>query len=83
MQIKGRKSGRIYLVPVNYRTSSDGISIMTYRRRQWWRNIRDDGEVVAFLRGKKVVTTAEVVTDDLDAIGDGLLDQDTNTERAG
>lgn len=77
LEVKGRKSGRMYLVPVNFRQvqGADGISVMTYRHRQWWRNIRDGGELTVYLRGERTDAIAEVVTDDLVEIGDGLLDR--------
>lgn len=75
LQTKGRKSGRTYLVPVNYRTmpGANGIWVMTYRRRQWWRNVRDGGELSVYLRGRMIMTVPEVITDDLEAIAAGLL----------
>ena len=75
LQVKGRKSGRTYLVPVNYRSTDGGISVMTYRRRQWWRNIRDGGELPIYLRGELIVAVPTVITDDLDAIAAGLVDR--------
>lgn len=77
LRVKGRRSGKEYLVPVNYRSMQDGsgISVMTYRRRQWWRNIEDGGALSVHLRGQLIVTTPEVITSDLDAISAGLLDR--------
>ncbi len=73
LEITGRRSGRVYLVPVNYKSSEHGISVMTYRRRQWWRNIEDGGELPVYLKGERVVMSPDVVTDDIDAIAAGLL----------
>lgn len=75
LKVTGRKSGRIYLVPVNYRTANGGISVMTYRRRQWWRNIEDGSELPVFFKGKLTIAAVEVVTDDLNAVAAGLLDR--------
>lgn len=65
------------MVPVNYRQMrrSDGIVVMTFRRRQWWRNVRDAGELSVYLRGCLIRMTPEVVTDDMDAIAAGLRDR--------
>ncbi len=48
---------------------------MTYRRRQWWRNIRPGAELPVYLEGKRTITTPEVITEDLEAIGAGLVDR--------
>ncbi len=78
LHVTGRKSGRLYLlylVPVNYRQTENGISVMTYRARQWWPNIRDADELPIVLRGNLILAVSEVVTDDLDVIAAGLLDR--------
>ncbi len=73
--VVGRKSGKAYLVPVNYRRSDGGISVMTYRRRQWWRNIETGSQLPVYFRGKLVPTRVEVVTDDEEAIARGLIER--------
>ena len=75
LEVTGRKSGRVYLVPVNYRTSQDGISVMTYRRRQWWRNLQGGDLLPVYFKGRRRLTKPEVVTDDLDAIAQGLVER--------
>lgn len=75
LEVTGRKSGHVYLVPVNYRTSQDGISVMTYRRRQWWRNLRDESVLPVYFKGQRRMTKPEVVTDDFDAIAQGLVER--------
>lgn len=75
LEITGRKSGRKYLVPVNYRAAQDGISVMTYRRRQWWRNLRQADALPVYLKGRKLIMTPEVVLDDPGAIAQGLIDR--------
>ena len=73
LELTGRKSGQIYLVPVNYRPFEGGISIMTYRRRQWWRNIQSGTELPVYLRGKRTITMPEVITKDIEAIEAALV----------
>ena len=75
LEITGRKSGNKYLVPVNYRLSTNGITIMTYRRRQWWRNLRGADTLPVYFKGKKRLTAVELVLDDLEAIASGLVDR--------
>lgn len=75
LEVTGRNSGRKYLVPVNYRPTADGIRLLTYRHRTWWRNIESGSELPVWLKGRRIITTAEVVTDDPDAIAAGLADR--------
>ncbi len=75
LEITGRRSGNIYLVPVNYKTFNGGISVMTYRHRNWWKNLLDSDRIDIYLRGKRVVVRPEIVTDDIEAIQQGLLDR--------
>ena len=75
LEIRGRKSGRLYLVPVNYREFDGGVSVMTYRWRKWWRNLRDGDEIAIWLRGKRLSVRVEMVTDDHEAIAAALLDR--------
>lgn len=75
LEIRGRKSGKLYLVPVNYREFDGGISVMTYRHRNWWRNLKDGDEIAIWLRGDHISVMVELVPNDLDAIAAGLLDR--------
>lgn len=75
LEVTGRKSGRVYLVPVNYRASQGGISVMTYRHRRWWRNLRNEDALPVYFKGQRRFMKPEVVTDDLDAIADGLVER--------
>lgn len=76
LELAGRKSGRIYHVPVSYTPISGGVAIMGYRHRQWWRNIRTNVELPVYLKGSRVLTVPEVIVDDLDAIETALTDRD-------
>ncbi len=75
LEIKGRRSGRTYLVPVSYKPADYGITIMTYRRRMWWRNLLGSDEIPIYLRGSRILATPEVVSEDREAIGNGLLER--------
>ncbi len=75
LSVIGRKSGRTYLVPVNYKLMPGGISVLTYRRRLWWRNLWGVDEVKARFRGSWVMMSPELVADDLEAIGQGLVER--------
>lgn len=75
LEVRGRRSGRVYLVPVNYRPTEYGIAVMTYRGRKWWRNLRGVDRMFIYLRGKRVEVRPELVLDDLDAIAQGLVER--------
>ncbi|MDA0677504.1 MAG: nitroreductase/quinone reductase family protein [Chloroflexi bacterium] len=75
LEIKGRKSGRTLLVPVNYRQHGDAISVMTYRGRKWWLNLRDVTELPVYLKGERVLAVPEIITDDHEAIAAALVDR--------
>jgi deazaflavin-dependent oxidoreductase (nitroreductase family) len=75
LEITGRKSGRLYLVPVNYRSFDGGVAAMTYRRRKWWLNLRGVDEIHIWLRGRRVAARVELVTDDYEAISRGLVER--------
>ena len=75
LEITGRKSGRTLLVPVNYRQHGDTVSVMTYRGRRWWLNLRDVKELPIYFRGERVLSTPEIVTEDHEAIAAALIDR--------
>jgi hypothetical protein len=75
LEITGRKSGRTLLVPVNYRQHGDAISVMTYRGRQWWLNLRDVTELPIYLKGKRILSAPEVITEEHETIAAALLDR--------
>ena len=47
----GRKSGRSFQTPVNYRLSGDQVTInvMAPDSKKWWRNFLDDGAPITLL----------------------------------
>jgi deazaflavin-dependent oxidoreductase (nitroreductase family) len=53
--IAGRRSGRRYTFPVGYRQDGDRVLIDVGwpERKQWWRNLRDAGQVEMQIRGKR------------------------------
>ncbi|MBN2550448.1 MAG: nitroreductase family deazaflavin-dependent oxidoreductase [Anaerolineales bacterium] len=63
----GRKSGKVFTVPVNYlRMESDGeVYFLTtsLRKRAWWRNLRRGAEISVRLQGKKYAARAETIED--------------------
>lgn len=61
--VTGRKSGKTYTTPVNYVQEGDLLSVISQRKRTWWRNLRGGAPVTVQLRGKRLAATAEVMED--------------------
>lgn len=57
----GRKSGRRYVTPVQYRQRGSTLTFVTRRSRVWWRNLRDGAPITIRLRGQERSATAEVL----------------------
>jgi len=49
----GRKSGKTNTVPVNYLQEAKTIHVISFRHRNWWRNLRGGASVEVLLKGKK------------------------------
>jgi deazaflavin-dependent oxidoreductase (nitroreductase family) len=64
LTITGRKSGKVYSIPVGYqREAEDLLVVMVSKawRKQWWRNFREAGRVSMVLRGRERTGTAHVI----------------------
>lgn len=68
---RGRKSGKMYTIPVGYTRQEDTVTLFT--DHNWWKNLRDQAPVTLRLRGKKLQGTAEVIHDDIELITEGLM----------
>ncbi len=62
--VKGRKTGRLYTLPVNFMRQGDLISIVSQRHRTWWRNLRGGAPVTLRIGGRDVQGYGTVVEDD-------------------
>jgi deazaflavin-dependent oxidoreductase (nitroreductase family) len=58
----GRKSGKTFSTPVNYVRDGDVLWTVSFRRRTWWRNLRDS-PVTLRIHGKDVTGVATAMTD--------------------
>jgi deazaflavin-dependent oxidoreductase (nitroreductase family) len=56
----GRKSGKQYTTPVQYRRDGSTLTVITSAVYSWWRNLRGGAEVQLWLRGKALNGTAEI-----------------------
>ncbi len=57
----GRKTGRTYSTPINYRQDGPLIQLISHRGRAWWRNFEGGAPVTLRLRGQDRQATANVV----------------------
>lgn len=62
----GRKSGKTYMTPVSYVQQGDAVAMFT--RSRWWQNLANGAPVTLHLRGRKVRTSADLITDDVEQI---------------
>ncbi len=60
----GRKTGKPYRLPVDYRRVGNTLLTTSYKPRTWWRNLRGGAEVTLRLQGKDVKGQAEVIEDE-------------------
>lgn len=69
IRFKGRKSGKIYETPVEYRQDGDTVTFFTQRDRLWWKNLQgNDTCVDIWLRGKQVTARQHLISDDATVI---------------
>ena len=61
--VTGRRSGRVYTIPVGYQRDGDAIVVLVSKpsRKQWWRNYRERRPIGGWLRGRAVRGHAAVV----------------------
>jgi hypothetical protein len=61
LEIMGRKSGRLFRLPVSYTDMGDGLLITSLSERVWWRNLRGGAQVGVILRGQRLAGRAEAI----------------------
>jgi hypothetical protein len=60
----GRKSGKAYHVPIGYRRINNTLLTVSYKQRNWWRNLRGGADVSILLNGKLIPARAQSIEDD-------------------
>lgn len=63
MCYRGRKSGSLYTIPVNYVRDCQTLWTISTRERTWWRNLRGGAPVTLHLKGKDVAATGQAIED--------------------
>ena len=61
--VRGRKTGREYTTPVEYRRTNGELAVASRSERTWWRNIGGGAPVRALVRGKWLQGEASATTE--------------------
>lgn len=56
----GRKSGKTYTTPVQYKRRGDTIYVISNRQYIWWKNLQGGAEVTMRIQGGDFIGTADV-----------------------
>jgi deazaflavin-dependent oxidoreductase (nitroreductase family) len=64
----GRRSGKVYTIPVSYLREGDVVTIITKRLRKWWHNFEQPAEVELRLGGHTHRGKAEIRGSDNDVL---------------
>jgi hypothetical protein len=59
--VTGRKTGKIYEVPLNVTPSGGGYFATSLRGRTWWRNLRGGVEACLLIGGRRLPVRGEVI----------------------
>jgi len=68
LSFKGRKTGKVYTIPVSYDRQDDIVTLITKRQRKWWHNFESPIEVELRLAGHTYTGKAEIQADDDDTL---------------
>ena len=71
LTFRGRRSGRVYTIPVNYVRVGAHFLSTSQRDRTWWRNL-GSGEVVPLVVRGETIQAASYVVDDALGVQAGL-----------
>jgi hypothetical protein len=58
LQYRGRKSGKVYTIPLSYVTLGGQVHCVT-RTTAWWKSVVDTPAVTIWLRGRPLTVSAE------------------------
>jgi deazaflavin-dependent oxidoreductase (nitroreductase family) len=69
--VTGRKSGRRISTPINVARLGEGYTVVSFRNRTWWRNLRGGKTAQLYVEGKTIPVAARIV-DQSAEVRDGL-----------
>lgn len=61
ISVTGWKTGRRISTPINIARREDGFTVVSYRNRTWWRNLRDNRRGELRVGGKAMTVTARIL----------------------
>ena len=64
LEITGRRSGRIYRIPVSYAKQSGDLICLTLGENLWWRNLQDCSSATLIYRGQRQVAPVQLVANE-------------------
>jgi hypothetical protein len=64
LSFTGRKTGKLYTIPVSYHRQDDTVTVITKRLRKWWHNFELPIEVELRLAGRTYTGRAQIEADD-------------------
>mgnify|MGYP002397015688 FL=1 len=70
--LKGRRSEKLYSIPVNYVRDGDVFLVTSYRHRTWWRNLANSAPVTLLVQRQDLSGIGKVITDNKD-VADNLM----------
>jgi hypothetical protein len=68
LTFEGRKTAKIYTIPVSYHQADDVVTIVTKRARRWWHNFESPIEVELRLAGHEYTGKAKIESSADDAL---------------
>ena len=68
LSFKGRRTKKLYTIPVSYHRQDDSVTIITKRQRRWWHNFESPIEVEIRLAGQEYTGKAEIEADDAETL---------------
>lgn len=61
--VTGRKSGKLYTVPVSYIRDGEMLLVISQREHMWWKNLRGGTHVTLYMQGHTMSARGETFTD--------------------
>lgn len=68
ISVRGRRTGRVYTLPVGYVEAQGAVYVMVgdYETKRWWLNLRGGAPVALLLHGRVVDAGADILDPDRD-----------------
>jgi deazaflavin-dependent oxidoreductase (nitroreductase family) len=63
ISVTGKRSGKVYSLPVNFQRDGEDVWIVSRRNRTWWKNLRGGAKVTLRLSGRDLKANGEVFED--------------------